>query len=141
MRFIRFIIYGLAGWCVEIFWTGLGSLLKGDITLHGWTYIWMFPIYGLLIFAEPIHDKIREWPAIFRGGVYALLILTTEFVTGTLLCSILGSCPWIYEDTPYTINGIIRLDYAPFWFIAGLLFEKLHDILIEMMNIKYHNEI
>ncbi|MDK2986766.1 MAG: hypothetical protein PWQ96_2410, partial [Clostridia bacterium] len=27
----------------------------------------------------------------------------------------------------------IRLDYAPVWFTAGLLFEKLHDFLDNIM--------
>lgn len=136
MKFLRFIIYGLVGWCIEIFWTGLGSLINGDTTLYAWTYIWMFPIYGLMIFLEPIHNKIRSWPILLRGGIYSGLILITEFLTGTMLNYFIGECPWKYQDTPYTIYGIIRLDYTPFWFIAGLLFEKLHDILSHIIYLK-----
>ncbi len=128
----RFIIYGFLGWCTEIFWTGFNSLLRGDVTLHGWTYIWMFPIYGLAIFLEPVHERIRSWPVLLRGGVYVLLIYAIEYATGTMLRSVLGVCPWDYSKSPYAVNGVIRLDYAPFWFIAGLLFEKLHDLLKEM---------
>ena len=47
---IRFLIYGIVGWCTEIMWTGIGSLFKGDLTLIGWSSIWMFPIYGMLSF-------------------------------------------------------------------------------------------
>lgn len=117
---------------MEIIWTGLGSLLNGSIILEGGTYIWMFPIYGLAIFLEPIHDKIRDWPVIFRGGVYAVLIFLIEYLTGWTLQRLIGVCPWDYSGTPYSINGFIRLDYAPVWFGAGLIFEKLHDLLMNI---------
>ena len=56
----RFIIYGLLGFCMEVLWTGFGSLLKGDIKLTASTYVWMFFIYGLAVFLEPIHNRIRH---------------------------------------------------------------------------------
>jgi uncharacterized membrane protein len=127
----RFIIYGLAGWCTEIFWTGLGSLLSGDMKLRGWTYIWMFPIYGLAIFLEPIHNRIRNWPVIVRGGVYTLLIFIIEYSTGWLLKIFTGVCPWDYSGNIFSINGFIRLDFAPAWFAASILFEMLHDALVK----------
>lgn len=129
---IRFIIYGLLGWCMEVFWTGLGSLLKGDVKLTSWTYLWMFPIYGLAIILEPIHKKLRNSHVILRGCIYTLIIFTIEYSTGWALRIILGVCPWDYSDSPFSISGIIRLDFAPLWFIAGLLFEKVHDILSEV---------
>jgi uncharacterized membrane protein len=38
--------------------------------------------------------------------------------------------PWDYTGTPLAVAGVIRLDYAPAWFVAGLLFERLHDWLM-----------
>lgn len=128
----RFIIYGLAGWCMEIIWTGIGSMLSGDINLNARTYIWMFPIYGLAILFEPIHNKIREWPVIVRGGVYTLLIFVIEYLAGWTLESIIGNCPWDYGENTFSINGFIRLDYAPAWFAAGLIFDRIHDLLINI---------
>lgn len=125
----RFIIYGLAGWCMEIIWTGIGSFLDGDIYLNARTYIWMFPIYGLAILFEPIHDRIRAWPVIIRGGVYTLLIFIIEYLAGWTLQNIIGVCPWDYGDSTFSIDGFIRLDYAPAWFVAGLIFERIHDLL------------
>jgi uncharacterized membrane protein len=132
----RFLIYGLIGWCVEVFWTGFGSLFNGDIKMTGWTYIWMFPIYGLAVFLEPIHNRIRNWPVIVRGGVYTLLIFFIEYSTGILLRNLLGVCPWDYSYSPFSVDGIIRLDYAPAWFVAGLLFEKIHDFLVNVKILK-----
>jgi uncharacterized membrane protein len=131
----RFIIYGLLGWCIEIFWTGLGAMFSGDVKLTGHTYMWMFFIYGLAVLMEPIHDKIRYWPTILRGGVYTVFIFTMEYSTGWLLRQILGVCPWDYSGNLFSVNGLIRLDYGPVWFLAGLLFEKVHDGLRKIDDI------
>lgn len=125
----RFVIYGLSGFCIEVLWSGFFSLLRGDVTLTCHTYIWMFLIYGMAIFLEPIHDRIRHLPFILRGGIYMVLIFAAEFSTGLLLRIIIGVCPWDYTHTPLSILGIIALSYAPVWFTVGLLFEKLHDYL------------
>jgi len=130
----RFIIYGLLGWCIEVFWTGFGSLFNGNIELPGKTYIWMFPIYGLAVLLEPIHNRIRQWPVILRGGIYVVFIFIIEYATGLLLREFLGACPWNY-DSSYAVDGLIRLDYTPAWFVAGLLFEKIHDKLLYFENL------
>lgn len=127
----RFIIYGLLGWCLEIVWTGFGSLLSGNLKLTAFTYIWMFPIYGMAIFLEPIHDRIRHWPVILRGGLYTFIIFCMEYTTGHIIKLLIGTCPWNYKNCVYSIDGIIRLDFIPVWFTAGLLFEKLHDVLLK----------
>ena len=125
----RFIIYGLIGWLAETLFTGLGSLLKGDLTMRAWTYIWMFPIYGLMILLEPVHDNIRSAPVAIRGGVYTIIIFTIEYTTGWILKVLLGRCPWNYGTGSYSIDGLITLYFIPVWFIGGLIFEKLHDYM------------
>lgn len=130
----RFIIYGLLGFCIEVLWTGLGSLFRGDIKLTGFTYIWMFPIYGLALFLEPIHDKVRHLPFYIRGGIYTVLIFIVEFSTGMILRKVLGVCPWNYTTQPLSICGLITLSYAPAWFVAGMFFERIHDTLIKIQH-------
>lgn len=131
----KFILYGLIGWCVEVFWTGLGSLFSGDLMLQSKTSIWMFPIYGLAIFLEPVHERIRLWSIFARGGVYGVLILLIEFSTGMLLRLLLGACPWDYSNSPLSVYGVIRLDYFIVWSFAGLLFERVHDELDKIASI------
>ncbi|SCN24236.1 putative membrane protein [Clostridium sp. N3C] len=114
---------------MEVIWTGLGALLNGDIKLSGTTYIWMFPIYGSAVFLEPIQTKLRNMPFILRGGVYGILILLTEYVSGIFLRYLIGCCPWDYSGNPLSLNGVIRLDYFPVWCCVGLLFEKIHSTL------------
>lgn len=128
---LRFIIYGLMGWTMEIFWTGIGSLLKGDPSLRGFSYLWMFPIYGLALFLEPVHQRIRGLPWYIRGFIWTGMIFSVEFISGTIIKFAVGVIPWDYTgESPYQVYGLIRLDYAPAWFLAGLLFEKLHDFLL-----------
>lgn len=129
---IHYIIYGLCGLCMEILWTGIGSLTKGDLTLSGYSSIWMFLIYGMFVFIEPLHEKIRDKPLILRGGVYTILIFSGEFISGILLKTILGKCPWNYGTSRYSILGIITLKYIPVWFALGLLFEIFHDFLADI---------
>ncbi|MCY6369978.1 putative ABC transporter permease [Clostridium ganghwense] len=128
----RFIIYGLSGLCMEVFWNGFWALINGDINMVGYTSIWMLPIYGLAVFLEFVHNRIRHLSIIARGGVYTLLIFFTEFISGGLLKYILGITPWDYSGSPFSIYGLIRLDYTPVWFVVGILFEKLHDKLSEI---------
>lgn len=123
----RFLIYGLLGWLMEILWTGLGSFVQGNIMLTSFTYLWMFPIYGLAVFFEPIHDQIKQLPWFWRGAIWVILILALEYFTGWTLGKLLGRCPWDYRSvTPYHIQGLIRLDYIPAWFVVGLAFERIH---------------
>jgi uncharacterized membrane protein len=129
----RFVIYGLIGWCTEVIWTGLGSLVKGDVTLSSFTSIWMFFIYGLAVFLEKVHHRIRHMNTVLRGGIYMIIIFSIEYSTGLILRILIGECPWDYSSSPFSVNGIIRLDYSPVWFAAGLIFERIHDNLDRIM--------
>ena len=124
---IRFMIYGLAGWTMEILWTGAASLLRGDFMLKSSTSLWMFLIYGSAVFLEPVFAVLENSPVVLRGGLYMLFIFLAEFATGTLLQKTAG-CPWDYSSSRYSINGLIRLDYAPVWFAVGMIFEKIYFV-------------
>jgi hypothetical protein len=52
------------------------------------------------------------------------LIFSGEYLAGSLLTRH-RACPWDYGESRFNINRLIRLDYAPYWFGAGLFFEKL----------------
>jgi hypothetical protein len=121
----RFFIYGLTGWIMEILWTGAGSLINGDMRLGGFTNLWMFIIYGMAVFLEPIHDIIHKWRWPIRGFIWMVLIWGIEYTSGLLLVNILGVYPWLYKG-PFAIDGLVRLDFAPAWFAAGLIFERIH---------------
>lgn len=120
----NFLKCGLTGWCMEILFTALGSLRKRDLSLKGGTSVWMFPIYGCAALISPISRLLKKRPTWLRGLTYMGIIFSTEYLTGRLL-SRRKLCPWDYGRSRWHVNRVIRLDYAPCWFAAGLLFERL----------------
>ena len=120
----NFLKCGLTGWCMEIIFTAGGALRRRDMTLKGNTSLWMFPIYGCAAALTPVVRLLRGKPAWIRGMTYMSLIFSTEFFTGRLLRQ-RSFCPWDYGGSRWNVGRVIRLDYAPCWFAAGLLFERL----------------
>lgn len=120
----NFLLCGSLGWCMEIFWTGFHSLLDGQGTMMGKTSLLMFPIYGCAAVIAPLYRYLASIPVFLRGCLYTFGIFFTEFLSGSILKHF-GICPWDYSHTPFHFHGVIRLDYAPVWFVTGLLFEKI----------------
>ena len=56
------------------------------------------------------------------------LCLDHELVSGLILKTI-GIQAWEYTG-PTSVLGVIRLDYAPLWFMVGLIFERIHNLLL-----------
>jgi uncharacterized membrane protein len=115
---------GLTGWCMEIIFTALHSLRGTDKTLKGVTSLWMFPIYGCAALIGPLSRMLKNLSVWKRGFTYMSLIFSGEYLAGSLL-SRHHACPWDYGESRFNIDRLIRLDYAPYWFGAGLFFEKL----------------
>jgi uncharacterized membrane protein len=126
-RLLRFFLYGFIGLTLEVIYTGLSALIHGDWRMPGYTFLVMIAIYGLAVFLEPVHNRIRPLPWWTRGLIYLFLIWGIEYYSGLFLKVLLGECPWNYTD-PLNIQGLITLKMAPEWFFAGLGFEFLHDL-------------
>lgn len=124
-------VYGSLGLCGELAFTATHELLKGRRP-RGHTSMWMFPIYGLVqpLF-EPVHAAMRgRVPAPARAVVYAAGFMSVEYVSGRLLRAATGEMPWDYSHARLSLGqGLTRLDYAPFWAVAGLALEAVHDSL------------
>lgn len=101
-----------------------GRTAAGRSALNGHTSIWMFPIYGLAAVIGPLSVRLRHWPVLLRGCFYGAGIMLVEFISGSIL-RLFSLCPWDYSKTPYNISGLVRLDYFPVWFTAGLIFEYI----------------
>ena len=136
----NFIRCGIAGWCLEVVFTALDSLARGNWKMMGQTSLIMFPIYGLGALLKPI-GRLADWwvdgpqkapdserkslaHCIRHGLLYMVLIFLMEYLSGRCLMG-LGVCPWDYSTWPDNIDGVIRLGFAPLWFGTGLLFEWL----------------
>ena len=120
----KIFICGLTGWCMEIIFTAFDSFRHREFKLMGQTSIWMFPIYSLAAIIAPVYTFIKDLPFYIRGMIYSIGFFFFEFVSGTFLKKH-NICPWDYSDAKSNINGIIRLDFAPVWMAAGLIFERI----------------
>lgn len=131
----NFLKCGVAGWCMEIVFTSMESIAAGDMRLMGRTSLLMFPIYGLGALLGPICQGLDAWlgdagklrlkDKIWRHGINDMvLIFLVEYVSGFFL-RFYNMCPWDYSGRRLNIDGLIRLDFAPCWFGAGLLFERI----------------
>lgn len=118
---------GIAGIGLECLYTGLkNTFYNKERRLLCNTSLWMFPIYGSACIFNLVHKLIKGFSYPIRGMMYAICIFTGEYLSGTILRRF-NACPWDYTGKRTNINGLIRLDYAPFWCIAGLLFEKISN--------------
>ena len=120
----NFFLCGIIGWCTEIIFTSLKSLRDRDFRLLGVTSLWMFPIYGLGSLLIIPYRFVKKYSFIVRGTVYTICIFLGEFFSGQLLSKI-HACPWNYEKARLNVKKVIRLDYAPLWFLFGLFLEKI----------------
>lgn len=120
----RFFICGLTGWCMEIIFTAFNAFRHHEFKLMGQTSIWMFPIYSMAALIYPFYTLIKKLPMIMRGTIYSIGFFIFEFISGTFLKKH-NICPWDYSNAKSNIKGVIRLDYAPVWMVAGLIFERI----------------
>ena len=125
---IRVAPFALLGLLVELFFTGLGSLLKGNINFTGHSSPWMMLDYGILgLLVGPMAGvmKRKRLPLLLRAAVYMLGIFLVEYVSG-LLFKACGLRIWDYSHLPLNLHGQITLTYAPYWYALGLGLELLN---------------
>jgi uncharacterized membrane protein len=128
----RFGVYGLLGWGVEIAFTAARGAVTGagDRRLQGVSSLWMHPIYGAGGLAmEVVHRGTRRQPRWARAASYAATCLAIEYASGWVLRKTTGACPWDYGDRGINLGGLARLDYAPYWAVAGLAAEPVASVL------------
>jgi uncharacterized membrane protein len=129
----KFLIYGLIGWVIEVCFTGFhAAVFHHDRSATAKTYLWMHPIYGgAMLLLELMGQQLRlmNVPWLARASIYVAFIYAVEFGTGYLLRRFIGRCPWDYGNARLAVKGLIRLDYAPAWFLAALLFDPMRIAL------------
>jgi len=90
----------------------------------------MFPVYAIAQFAaEPLHDRIRRRRVTARACAYAVAFTAFEYASGRALRALRREAPWDYAHARWNVDGLIRADYVPVWGAAGLLYERVHDML------------
>lgn len=96
----------------------------------GYSFLWMIPIYGLLVFMEPVSRGLSPLPWPVRGMIYVLVLWIMEYLTGFLIKKISGFCPWDYSASRFNLHGYVRFDFFPFWFAFMMMAEGLSRKLI-----------
>ena len=139
--FYRFLVYGFMGICMEMVFTGLVDLaFLFDFRLSGKSYLWMIPIWGFGLLCIEALSGWEPWIKIHwakRAIIYCVGFFVIEASSGALIRLITGEVPWDYSGATLGIDGLIRLDYAPFWAVLGIILEKVCPIV---KRIKIENE-
>lgn len=129
-RVFSFFLYAAFGIATEVIFTAIVDLINSgsldDLSLKGYSYIWMFPIYGGISIVFPIgFEALKKWNRLLRYLTYGVTILIVELITGFLLEQMTGSCPWEYQ-VGWHFAGYVRFDYLPLWMMFGAMIEELH---------------
>ena len=135
-KWLLFFAFGYVGITTEIFFTAISTVVESMLNneqiswrLLGFSYIWMFPIYGLIAFLAPIvFGFLEKYPLFLRLFLAAIVIFVVEFITGFLLDQLTGSCPWEYKHG-YHVMGYIQLEYLPAWMLFVFIIEKIYKFL------------
>lgn len=131
---VRDLLLVAVGLSLEVVFTAICEHPKaGNWRLQGYTYLWMIPIYATVYPALCLlypYSSPHHWLA--RGAFYVALIWAVEYASGWLLRKLTGECPWErnYYPSRWHVHGLIRLDMAPAWFGAALLYEYVFRVLV-----------
>lgn len=97
--------------------------------LMGYSSIWYMPLYAVApLFFRWAGPALFGLPLVVRGALYMALIYLCEYAGMLALRRLLGSSPSeaSYYKSRWNVQGLIRLDFAPSWFAAGLAFEGFY---------------
>jgi uncharacterized membrane protein len=130
----RFAVYGLLGWGIEVLFTSLvdAATGAGDVRLRGYSYVWMHPVWGVgLLLGEKLSQCFQRagLGRATRAVLGMAVCFAVEYSAGALLVALIGRCPWDYSASVWNVNGLIRLDYAPFWWMCCLVYEPLGSLM------------
>lgn len=132
-------VYTMFGLFIEILYTGISNVTDGEISgrdkyLEGKTYLWMIPIYGILLTGlfHPLYQLLAGLDIIYRFIIWAILITSFEALTGWAYDKWLGFCPWDYSRSKWKVfeRGYTKWYLLPLWGLAGLVIEHVTRLLI-----------
>ena len=132
ITFIEIIGFIFIGVTMEIVCTSVMDFIKNrDPILKGESYLWMLPIYTavpyIYVFIQNALPNMVWW---HKGFVYMIAFYLLELSAGFIIKAIIGSSPWNYKNYRFHFMEVICLEYAPVWFIYGIVGEIYYDFLI-----------
>jgi uncharacterized membrane protein len=130
----KILVYGCIGILIECLFTGLHSLfVVQDRRARCTTFLWMLPIYGLgAVLLGEIRTAIHNtWIFVPVG---TLFIFTAEFLSGLFFWKGFRLRLWDYSKAKTSIMGLIRTDYAPFWMLVTVFFDRIADLISKTLR-------
>ena len=126
---MKMLLFACVGVAMEIVFTAAVDFPKTrSLRLMGYTYIWVLPLYSLIpLILFLLYPMVWTFALPLRLAIYVALLFLAEYVSGWVLRRCTGECPWErnYRGSPWTVHGLIRLDYALAWAAAAWIFEWL----------------
>jgi hypothetical protein len=101
--------------------------------LRGHSSLWYLPLYATApLILKALLPRIDAWAWPVRGLIYMVLLFALEYVSMGALRLLLGESPSekSYYTRHWNIHGLVRLDFAPAWFVAGLLLEWVYTHVV-----------
>lgn len=130
----KLVIYGLTGVIFEVVFTGLHSIIiLRDKNAISRTSLWMVPIYGfgaLLLGAE----RYALGSPLLFVPIATLSIFIMEYLSGWVFKK-LGIKIWDYSHAKFSIHGLIRVDYLPFWVLVAVAYDILSGYVTKLFEL------
>lgn len=123
----RLYIYAIHGYVTEVMFTAAWEFVVNlNWKFPGNTSVWSLFIYGLsTLIIEKMYIRLRDHMSLFwRAIIYMIWTYCWEFSTGYILKHF-DACPWDYTPFEGDFMGLVTLEYAPLWFIGGIVGEQI----------------
>lgn len=101
-----------------------------EILWRGHTHPSMLACGGLCFSAfGRIAKKFKSTPLLYKAIMASAVVTTLELLFGFIFNVLLKKNVWDYSKIPFNFKGQICLLYSVFWWILGLIFIPLAEIL------------
>lgn len=123
----RLYIYAIHGYVTEVMFTAAWEFVVNmNWKFPGNTSVWSLFIYGLsTLLIEKLYLLLKDRaPLLVRALIYTVWTYCWEFCTGYVLRHF-DACPWDYTPFEGDFMGLVTLEYAPLWFIGGIVGEQV----------------
>ena len=116
---------------MEVIATSIMDFIKyRDPRLKGETYLWMLPVYAVVPYIYLfVTSTIKDSGWIVKGFIYMIAFYLLELMAGLIIKALVGVSPWNYKDYRFHFKEVICLEYAPVWFIYGVVGERYYEFL------------
>ena len=128
---LGFIFIGIT---MEVVATSIMDFIKyRDPRLKGETYLWMLPVYAAVPYIYMfVTSTFIDSGWIVKGFIYMIAFYLLELLAGLIIKALVGVSPWNYKDYRFHFKEVICLEYAPVWFIYGVVGELYYEFLISI---------